>query len=143
MGTEKNPQNMVPVDQKLTFFTPNVHGSQAVKTRPSMKTLGHGNGNKIHKTLPLLKKGAIDCDFQGKSISIEQLKDKVLSKRYNSETKRVLGDFLALKFGELKHLMVVKISNSRSRCKKSFLYLIVILSNKFLKHKSMRLVYAL
>ena len=36
--------------QILTYFTANVHGSWAVKTRPSMKILGHGNGTKIHKT---------------------------------------------------------------------------------------------
>ena len=45
---------MAPADPKLTYFTACVHGTQAVKTSPSMKTWGHVNGTKIHKTRPLL-----------------------------------------------------------------------------------------
>ena len=47
---------MAPVDPKLTYFTAYGHGTKAVKTRPSMKTLGHGNGTKVYKNFaPLYK----------------------------------------------------------------------------------------
>ena len=53
MGTVLKYTTMAPVDTKLTTFTANVHETNAVKTRPSMKTLDNGNGNKIYKPWPL------------------------------------------------------------------------------------------
>ena len=53
MGTVLKSTNHVPVDQKLTYFTAYLHGTLALKSRSSMKTLGHGNGSKIYKPSPL------------------------------------------------------------------------------------------
>ena len=47
---------MAPVDPKFTYFIAYLHETLAVKSRRSMKTLGHGNGTKIHKTWPLSTK---------------------------------------------------------------------------------------
>ena len=44
---------MAPVDPKLTYFTTYGHGTEKMKTRPSMTILGHGNGTKIYKKWPL------------------------------------------------------------------------------------------
>ena len=43
---------MAPVDPNMMNFTAYVYETKAVKTRPSMKTLGHENSTFIHKHGP-------------------------------------------------------------------------------------------
>ena len=42
---------MAPVNPKLLYFTAYGHRLRAMKTRPSMKILGHQNVTKIYKNL--------------------------------------------------------------------------------------------